>query len=376
MALNRPIRVLVADDSAFMRTALSRMIQSDPGLSVAGMARDGVEALALVGSLDPDVVTLDIEMPRMNGLETLKRIMTEAPRPVIMVSSLTQDGVRATLDAFELGAFDCIPKQLSYASLDIVKIRQRLVDQIKHAAARRHDMALLHPLPAAGAVAPPSAPGSPAGPVLACWGGGPTPGRHAQIAIKLVAIGISTGGPKALQQILPQLPAELAAGMVIVQHMPVGFTGPFAERLHGLSRIAIREATQGAAIEPGVALIAPAGWQTTVVARGGGTLAVHLSKTPADTPHIPSVDVMMCSVAEACGPRAMGIIMTGMGCDGQHGIEAIFDNGGLTVGQDEASCAVYGMPRACAEAGVLKLVVPLQRIPNEIVWATRTPIRN
>jgi two-component system chemotaxis response regulator CheB len=296
----------------------------------------------------------------MNGLETLKRIMAETPRPVIMISSLTQEGVRATLDAFEFGAFDCIPKQLSYASLDIVKIRQRLVDQIKSAAVRRHDLALAHHLSATGPIDVPPA---------------PPPGRAAQVAIKLVAIGISTGGPKALQQILPQLPAALAAGIVIVQHMPVGFTGPFAERLHGLSRIQIREATQGAPIEPGVALIAPAGWQTTVVGRGG-KLAVHLAKTPADTPHIPSVDVMMGSVAEACGPRAMGIIMTGMGSDGLHGMEAIFDSGGLTVGQDEASCAVYGMPRACAEAGVLKLVTPLQRIPSEIVWATRTPMRN
>jgi two-component system chemotaxis response regulator CheB len=361
MLSNRPIRVLVADDSAFMRTALSRMIQSDPGLTVAGVARDGVEALALIGSVDPDVVTLDIEMPRLNGLETLKRIMAETPRPVIMISSLTQDGVRATLDAFEAGAFDCIPKQLSYASLDIVKIRQRLVDQIKSAAVRRHDLARTHSL----------APISPLDLAPA-----PPTGRQAQIAIKLVAIGISTGGPKALQQILPQLPAELAAGIVIVQHMPIGFTGPFAERLHGLSRITIREATQGSPIEPGVALVAPAGWQTTVVGRAGNRLTIHLAKTPSDTPHIPSVDVMMCSVAEACGPRAMGIIMTGMGSDGLHGMEAIFDGGGLTVGQDEASCAVYGMPRACAEAGVTKLVVPLQRIPNEIVWATRTPLRN
>jgi len=361
MTLSEPIRVLIADDSAFMRTAISRMVQSDPELSVVGMAKDGVEALSLVDSLDPDVVTLDIEMPRLNGLQALKRIMTESPRPVIMISSLTQEGVRATLDAFELGAFDCIPKQLSYASLDIIKIRQRLIDQIRHAALRRHHMAPVLQVP------PPS---------VAAAIAAPPPGRQAQIAIKLVAIGISTGGPKALQQILPKLPAELAAGVLIVQHMPVGFTGPFAERLHGLSHIAIREATQGALIEPGVALIAPAGWQTTLVPRNGGKLAVHLSKAPNDTPHIPSVDVMMCSVAETCGPRAMGIIMTGMGTDGTLGMQAIHRAGGLTLGQDEASCAVYGMPRACAEAGVLKLVVPLHRIPNEIVWATRTPVRN
>jgi two-component system chemotaxis response regulator CheB len=348
------IRVLVADDSAFMRTALTRMIQSDPQMQVVGAARDGLETLRLIAELDPDVVTLDIEMPRMNGLETLKRIMAEMPRPVIMVSSLTQDGVCATLDAFELGAFDCIPKQLSYASLDIVKIRQRLVDQIRHAAERRHFVA--HPL--AASAAPGAAVSSSAR-------------RHAQIAIKVVAIGVSTGGPKALQQILPMLPAELPAGLVIVQHMPVGFTGPFAERLHGMSRITVREASEAAAVEPGVALIGPAGWQTTVVPQSGGRWAVHLSRTPADTSHVPSVDVMMGSVAQACGPRAMGVIMTGMGNDGARGMAAIYDRGGFTVGQDEQSCAVYGMPRACAEANILEAVVPLQRIPTEIMWATR-----
>jgi two-component system chemotaxis response regulator CheB len=166
------------------------------------------------------------------------------------------------------------------------------------------------------------------------------------------------------------LPANLPAGLVIVQHMPVGFTRPFAERLHGLSRIEVREAAEGAEIMPGVALIAPAGWHTTVVGHGGGRFRTHLSKTPSDMPHVPSVDVMMCSVAEACGPRAMGVIMTGMGSDGARGMRAISDNGGFTLGQDEPTCAVYGMPRACAEAGILDLVTPLQRIPTEIMWAT------
>ena len=286
------IRVLVADDSAFMRTAITRMIQSDPELEVVGNARDGVEALQLTHTLRPDVITLDIEMPRMNGLETLKRIMAEMPRPVIMISSLTQDGVRATLDAFDLGAFDCIPKQLPYASLDIVKIRQRLIDQIKHAAAR------------GSFIAPPTCCTSPT-PVVAA-----VTRRHTMIAAKVVAVGVSTGGPKALQQILPMFPADLPAGLVIVQHMPVGFTRPFAERLHGLSRLTVQEASEGAEIVPGLALIAPAGWQTTVVCLAGGRFRTHLSKNPADTPHVPSVDVMMCSVAEVCGPRAMGVIMT------------------------------------------------------------------
>jgi two-component system chemotaxis response regulator CheB len=165
------------------------------------------------------------------------------------------------------------------------------------------------------------------------------------------------------------LPADLPAGLVIVQHMPMGFTRPFAERLHGLSRIAVREAAEGVEIEPGLALIAPAGFHTTVASHAG-KLKTHLSKNPADALHIPSVDVMMLSVAEACGPRAMGVIMTGMGSDGARGMRAISDKGGFTLGQDEPTCAVYGMPRACAEAGFLDAVVPLHRIPTEIMWAT------
>jgi len=348
----RPVRVLVADDSAFMRTALTRMIESDPALQVADTAMNGNEALEKIASLQPDVVTLDIEMPGLNGLEILRRLMTDSPRPVIMVSSLTQQGAEATVEALGLGAFDCLPKQQSFASLDIVKLRDDLVAKIKAAAetdpGRR---AQPQSAPVTRATAKPAA------------------GQQSVPA--LVAIGTSTGGPKALQEILPMLPADLPVGLLIVQHMPLGFTAPFARRLNGLCKIAVREATHGDLISPGVALIAPAGQHATVVRQSPSELSIRLSSSPQGTLHVPSVDVTMFSVAQTCRTLSMGIIMTGMGSDGLEGMKAIAQEGGVTLGQDEASCTVYGMPRSCAEAGVLQRLVPLAAIPEQILLATR-----
>jgi two-component system chemotaxis response regulator CheB len=347
------VRVLVADDSAFMRTALTRMIESDPALRVSGTAQNGIETLEKITALQPDVVTLDVEMPKLNGLETLKRIMQEAPRPVIMVSSLTQEGAETTLDALANGAFDYVPKQLSYVSLDIIKIRDDLVEKIKAAAesGRRRPM---------GRITRPPRQELPASPSV---------GLH--VPPSVVALGTSTGGPKALQQILPMLPADLPVGVLVVQHMPRGFTGPFARRLDGLSKVSVREAVHDEPVAPGVVYIAPAGQQMTVQRRAPSKVSIRLSHTPDNTPHIPSVDVTMLSVAEVFGALSMGIIMTGMGADGLQGMQAIARQGGITVGQDEATCAVYGMPRSCAEAGVLQRVVSLPQIPEQILLATR-----
>ena len=348
----RPIRVLVVDDSAFMRTAIARMVESDPDMEVVGTARDGLDALEKVASLRPDLLTMDIEMPRMNGLETLQRLMAEHPLPVIVVSSLTQAGAEATLQAFELGAFECIPKELSYASLDIVKVRDELIEKIKAGF-----QAKIVPRPKHPAQSPlATVPIRPAAPL------GPPPA--------VVAIGASTGGPKALQEVLTGLPSDFPVGIVIVQHMPPGFTGPFAKRLDTLSKISVREARGEEAIEPGTALVAPAGSQMLVQRRTYGTLAVQLSQTPKHPLHTPSVDVMMLSVAEVCGSRSMGVILTGMGCDGAAGIKAIYQKGGITIGQDEATCVVWGMPRACHEAKTLRREVPLQRVAAEMISAT------
>jgi len=349
---NSQIRVLVVDDSAFMRTALSRMIASDSELWVVGTAANGNEALQKIPAVDPDVITLDIQMPGMDGLRTLRQIMAQFPRPVIMVSSLTSCGAEDTLNALEAGAFDYLPKQLSPTSLDIMHLREGLIAKIKAAAHSRRLRE--HPFP------PRKSPQSAA----------ISKQRQFHAAPAIVAVGISTGGPKALCDILPSLPADLAAPIVIVQHMPAGFTEPFAKRLDNLCAISVREAMHGETIQPGIVYIAPAGSQLTVE-RGATQSVVRLSGTPENRLHIPSVDVMMQSAATAFGSLVMGVIMTGMGNDGAQGMHAIHREGGLTVGQDEESCAVYGMPRVCAEMGILDRVVPLTQIPQEILLATR-----
>lgn len=344
------LRVLIADDSAFMRTALTRMIESDPAIRVAGTAQTGLEALDKIATLDPDVVTLDVEMPGLNGLETLKRIMKDFPRPVIMVSSLTREGAEVTLEALDIGAFDYLPKASSFVSLDIVKIREDLIAKIKAAAEtrRRRPMVKAH--------VPRSAPSS-----VTALAHGP---------VSIVALGTSTGGPKALQEILPMLPADLSVGVVIVQHMPKGFTGPFARRLDNLSQVHVREAEQNDVVEAGTIYIAPAGQHMTIRRPTPSKSCIHLSTTPEKMLHVPSVDVMMLSVAEEFRSNCMGIIMTGMGSDGAQGMQAIHRAGGFTVGQDEASCTVYGMPRACAELSILHRVVSLGDIPSQILQAT------
>ena len=349
---NSQIRVLVVDDSAFMRTALSRMIASDPALWVVGTAANGKEALQKIPAVDPDVITLDLQMPGMDGLRTLRQIMVQFPRPVIMVSSLTSYGAEDTLSALEAGAFDYLPKQLSPTSLDILHLREDLTAKIKAAAQSRRSHERPFPprkRPKAAAI---------------------SKQRHFHAARAIVAVGISTGGPKALCDILPSLPADIAVPIVIVQHMPLGFTAPFAKRLDNLCAIPIREAMHGETVQPGVVYIAPAGLHLTVE-RDASQSTVRLSARPENELHIPSVDVMMQSVASAFGSLAMGVIMTGMGNDGAQGMHAIHREGGLTVGQDEESCTVYGMPRVCAEKGVLDRVVPLSQIPQEILLATR-----
>lgn len=347
------IRVLVADDSAFMRTAITRMIQFDPQLQVVATAQNGKEALEKIAEFDPDVITLDIEMPKLDGLGVLRQLMAENPKPAIIVSSLTQEGAEETLNAFDLGAFDCIPKTLSYASLDILHIRDELIAKIKAGAAAKDSFRRkkqVAPSAKPAIVAPKRAPHH-----------GPIP--------TVVAIGTSTGGPKALQDVLPLLPADFPVGVVIVQHMPQGFTGPFARRLDGLCKITVHEAVDGEAIKPGIALLAPATWHMTLFRRSATQYSVRLSKNPPKTLHMPSVDVMMLSAAEVCGAGVMGVIMTGMGYDGSLGMKAIHEKGGKTLGQDEATCAVYGMPRACAEMGILDHVVPLSQIHDEIIHA-------
>ncbi|HEY3971858.1 MAG TPA: chemotaxis response regulator protein-glutamate methylesterase [Candidatus Sulfotelmatobacter sp.] len=345
------IRVLVVDDSAFMRTALSRMITSEAGLEVVATASCGSEALDKIPSLNPDVVTLDVEMPGLDGLQTLQRIMKQFPRPVIMVSSVTVKDAENTFNALAAGAFDYIPKQLSATSLDIHHIRADLIAKIRAAASKKSN-------PANFAAKKPPQPFS-------------QPPDPASTMPAIVAIGTSTGGPKALQEILPLFPRDLAVPILIVQHMPAGFTAPFAQRLNNLCAVAVREASHREPVDPGVVYIAPAGRHMRVERPSGLRAFLSLDSHPQDCLHIPSVNILMNSVASAFKNLALGVIMTGMGSDGAEGMNAIHRQGGLTIGQDEASCTVYGMPRACAELGILSRVVPLASIPAQILQATR-----
>ena len=350
-----PIRVLIADDSDFMREVLCRAVESAPSLQVCGMARHGLETLEKIRELQPDVVTLDVEMPELNGIEVLKRIMQDSPRPVIMVSAFTQQATEMTLEALAMGAFDCVSKLDFGTPVD----PRELVAKIEAAA---HSPLARNLLPVQASI----------------------PLRLAEINIperfhvvpEIVALGTSAGGPKALQEMMPKLPPDLPAGLIVVQHMPPGFTAPFAKRLNSISEIEVREAEHGDIVEPGRVYIAHAGRHITVERRAQSKATICVSDQPAGTMHIPSADVLMLSVAATFGRYSCGIILTGMGVDGLQGMTAIRQAGGITIGQDEATSAVYGMPRACAESGILQRVIPLAQMPAEIMQALRYHPKN
>ncbi|PYX70187.1 MAG: chemotaxis response regulator protein-glutamate methylesterase [Acidobacteria bacterium] len=348
------IRVLVVDDSAFMRTALARMVNCEPDMEVVATASCASVALEKIPSLDPDVVTLDVNMPGLDGLGTLRCIMHQFPRPVIMVSAVTEKDAETTLEALSAGAFDYVPKQMSQTSLEIAHIRNELISKIRAAAQSRRSRF--------GPVEDRKPPQSARLEL----------GKSVSAAPAIVAIGVSTGGPKALEQILPMFPPNFPVPILIVQHMPVGFTATLAQRLNSICPINVKEAAQGELIRPGAAYIAPAGVHMRVVPRlSDSKPVIGLDVHPQDAMHIPSVDVLMNSVAEVFKHRALAVIMTGMGSDGAAGMTAIFRQGGLTFGQDEASCAVYGMPRVCAQLGVLTHVLSLSDIPAHVIHATR-----
>ncbi len=345
------IKVLIVDDSAFMRNTLSSMISSDPEIQIAGSARDGIEAIEKVEALKPDVVTLDVEMPRMDGVTALKHIMTKNPLPVIMVSSLTTEGAKATLEALELGAVDFIPKNISELSVNIVKIRDVLVDKIKAVAKK-------------GRIKRPSRvitdkPLDAPRPVVKRTTG--------ERRISLVSIGTSTGGPKALQDIIPLLPGNFPAPIVIAQHMPPTFTGPFAARLNQLSQITVKEAEKGELLRPGVVFIAPGRGHMRLKRQRGLETIITISENREDFIYRPSVDALMLSVAEIFPGRALGVILTGMGNDGLKGLTALKSTGSRIFAQNEETCVVYGMPKAVVDAGIADKVLPIEDIAGEIV---------
>jgi len=348
------IKVLIVDDSAFMRNALSNMLSSDPEIKIVGTARDGLEALEKVASLNPDIVTMDVEMPRMDGITALRHIMEKNPVPVIMVSSITTEGAKVTLDALDLGAVDFIPKNLSDLSINIVKIREILIDKIKHIARKGIVKRRIRPVTAPKAIEIPKSM-----PVR-------TTGER---RINLVSIGTSTGGPKALQEIIPKLPKDFPTPIVIAQHMPPNFTGPFAERLNQLSQITVKEAEEGESLKNGVAYIAPGKGHMRMKRPRGIETVITISESKEEFIYRPSVDALMFSVAEFFPGRALGVILTGMGNDGLKGLTELKKTGGRIFAQNEDTCVVYGMPKAVVDAGIADKVLSLEEMAGEIINA-------
>jgi two-component system chemotaxis response regulator CheB len=345
------MRILIAEDDEALAKFVRQGLEGEH-YSV-DVFPDGEQARTAATESDYDVVILDLNLPKLDGVSVLRYLRAKKPSvPVLVLTQRTR--VEDRVQCLDTGADDYVPKNLSTTSLDIQHLRSDLVAKI-HAAAQSR---MSHPA-CVLTRRPPESSG---------------PESHAATfssRLAIVALGISTGGPKALQEMLPLLPRDLSVPILIVQHMPAGFTAPFAQRLNSLCSVTVREATHGETVQPGVAYLAPAGKHMRVGRVSPSQTILCLDTHPADCLHIPSVNVLMNSVAAAYRNLALGIIMTGMGSDGAEGMQSIFREGGLTIGQNEATCTVYGMPRVCAELGILTRVVPLSQIPTQIIAATR-----
>ena len=355
----RKIRVLVVDDAVVIRRMLTDILSSDPVLEVAGTAPNGRIALARIPQLNPDLITLDIEMPEMDGLETLREIRKTYPKlPVIMFSTLTQRGAGETLDALALGANDYVTKPANVGSVGaaIEAIRQALIPKIKVFCAR-----------AAGGETPSLVPSA----AKAIGRPAARRGPHPPSRIDVVAIAVSTGGPNTLAEIFPIFPADFPVPMVIVQHMPPLFTKILAERLNTKSKLTVTEGHQGEILHPGQAWIAPGGYHM-VVKRQGTSVGLQINKDPPENSCRPAADVLFRSVTQAYGANVLGIVLTGMGQDGLRGSEHIRDTGGQIFAQDEATSVVWGMPGYVAEAGLADKVLPADQIGTAIVRAVTT----
>lgn len=348
--MKKPIRVLIVDDSALVRKLLSTGMAHDPDLEVVGMASDPYRARDLMVELRPDVITLDVEMPRMDGVTFLKRFMPVMPIPTVMISSLTQEGKRVTLDALESGAVDVVAKP-SIGLVDELPQMLEAINQKVKAAARVDVSRYMQQRSSTPRVVEDVA-------------------SIEETTDSLIAIGSSTGGVEALTRILPAFPAD-APGIVIVQHMPAGFTHSFAERLNGLCKMRVKEAEANDRILPGRILLAPGGDQHMRIVRSGGEYRVRLEPGPPVNYSRPAVDVLFESVAAEAGRNTAAAILTGMGKDGAAGLLAIYKAGGRTYAQDEKTSVVFGMPHAAQQVGAAQQVLPLEQIPAALVNALR-----
>jgi two-component system chemotaxis response regulator CheB len=348
------VRVLVVDDSSFFRRRVTEMLDADSRIEVIGTAADGVEAIKQTALLKPDVITMDIEMPVMDGITAVRRIMQAMPTPILMFSSLTTDGAKATLDALDAGAADFLPKKFEDISSDRDEARRILCARVRLIGARGLGKTAI---PAPAATKPATAPSSVA------LGKRPRKGNY-----DLVAIGTSTGGPVALQDVLTRLPANFPKPIILIQHMPGSFTPAFAQRLDSLCQIQVKEAADGDQLKPGLALLAPGGKQMELESRGG-SVVVRIREAEAGQTYKPSVDLGFSSAAKVFPGKVLSIILTGMGADGREGARALKQGGSTLWSQDADSCVVYGMPAAVAEAGLSDFVLPLAEIGPSLAQA-------
>lgn len=353
------IRVLVVDDSGFFRRRVTDILSQDSHIQVIGTAVNGAEAVEKVAQLKPDVVTMDIEMPVMDGITAVRRIMASYPTPVLMFSSLTTEGAQTTLDALDAGAVDFLPKKFEDISLNREEANRLLCARIRAIGARgaaSFQAARRQPAPVAGVRDKERSRGIENKAMPGAFSSMPRSLPH-----KLVVIGTSTGGPVALQQVLTKLPADFPVPLLLVQHMPATFTPAFAQRLDKLCSITIKEAKDGDLLLPGVALLAPGGKQM-VLERHGGQARVRIQDSEPGQNYKPCVDVTFASAAKHFAGQVLGVILTGMGADGREGARVLKQGGSIIWAQDEQSCVVYGMPMAVAEAGLADRVLPLSDI--------------
>lgn len=363
-----------------MRKAIEIILLKDPDITVVGRAGDGKEALDLVEKLDPDVITMDVEMPRMDGITAVRELMARKPKPVLMISSVTTEGAETTLKALEAGAMDFVAKPASRVSLDIVAQEDDIRGKVKALAKRRPPLPRAAPRPsfqervaahAAAATANKWGLATRPSEVAPGIGASGTP----QVVIRpangrpvrdLVAIGVSTGGPPAVQKLLSSLPKDFPVPLLIAQHMPAAFTGPFARRLDNACEIAVKEAESGEIIKPGVAYVAPGGRHMRLEAKLS-TMTVIITDEPKSALYKPSANVLHESVGLALGRRALGVQLTGMGSDGLEGIRVLKEKGGKALAQSDATCVVYGMPKAIVDAGLADEIVDIDDMAAAIM---------
>ncbi|MDD2510301.1 MAG: chemotaxis response regulator protein-glutamate methylesterase [Syntrophomonas sp.] len=348
------IKVLIADDSALMRKMLKQIIESDPEIQVVGAARDGEDVVIKAREYRPDVVTMDVNMPKQDGITALQYIVNEEICPVVMVSSLTQEGAMTTFEALELGAFDFVGKPGGTVSSDMKKVAAEIIDKIRAAAQLKKNRVVGRERMARGQrrpvvkkkVAP----------------------RSGQKVTKAVAMGISTGGPKMIYEVVPLIPADIKAALFLVQHMPPNFTPAYVKRLNGACQIEVVEARAGIKVEPGVLYVGSGGRHLNLVKNSTGDAIIRLSSKP-DHLFIPSVSVMMQSVLQVFEDRTIGVLMTGMGNDGADTMVKIRQAGGITIAESEESAIVFGMPGDAIKRGGAEIVVPICNIAREIIRA-------